>query len=425
MNQPLGPINLILLAPAGLAVLVATRVLFGRARQVPADPMQVLLTAASSILFVVAAVGAVLGLVGIWILLIPLPIVALVLFFMVLDRGRHSAHRALVWALAAAANRGIPLPEAARAFADETQGNTSHRSLLLAEALERGQPLAQAARIAWLRMSTAMRLTVRVAEPLGSLGPAMRQQMEDSQQVDLVLRDAIGRFFYLGILITVMNIVCTFMMLKIVPVYQRMFEEFGLRLPPLTRFVIEISKWFVQIGWVPILPLSLVIYPTFLLIATLYYVGYFPRNLPLVWRLFKRYDGALVMRSLALAVRRGVPMPEALRLVASNYPLSIVGNRLQMAADRVDAGMDWCASLLQTGLIGKADAAVLSSAQRVGNLDWALEEMAASAIRRQAYRVQVLVQILFPILLLTVGGFVFVFVAGLFWPLVTLINGLT
>ena len=33
-----------------------------------------------------------------------------------------------------------------------------------------------------------------------------------------------------------------------------------------------------------------------------------PRDLPVVWRLFRRYDGALVMRGLALAVRRGLPL---------------------------------------------------------------------------------------------------------------------
>jgi type II secretory pathway component PulF len=169
----------------------------------------------------------------------------------------------------------------------------------------------------------------------------------------------------------------------------------------------------------------LIFVPGFLVAAVLYYVGWFPRNLPLVWRLFKRFDGALIMRGLALAVRKGQPLPDALRLVAESYPLSIVQTRLLAASEQVAAGGDWCQVLKNQGFIGRAEAAVLAAAQRLGNLDWALEEMANSALRRQALRIQVVLQGFFPAALLVVALVVFVFVCGLFLPLVALIQGLT
>jgi type II secretory pathway component PulF len=217
----------------------------------------------------------------------------------------------------------------------------------------------------------------------------------------------------------------SFMMIKIVPVFQKMFEEFGLKLPAMTALVINASKWFIQIGWIPVVPLIAVLFPVLLFAQVLYFVGWLPRDLPLLWRLTKRYDGALVMRGLALAIRRGMPMPEAMRMIAQSYPLLIVSMQLEGAANEVAAGAEWTDSLRRTGLITQSDAAVLTAAQRVGNLDWALEEMAASALRRQVHRVQVILQILFPVAILTVGVFVFVFVCGLFLPLITLIQGLT
>jgi type II secretory pathway component PulF len=425
LNQSLGPFALILLVIPAVALRIAIRALFGRKRLSVADPMQVLLSLASSLMFVLAGIGVITGLLGFWFLFIPLPFIGIILALMLLDRTRRSEHRGLVWALAAAANRGIPLPEAARAYADETLGDTGVRAMALAENLERGQTLTQAARRARLRLGTAMKLAVQLGESLGSLSPAMRQQLDDSQQIDGTLRDAIGRFFYLGTIIIVMNGVCTFVMLKIVPVFQRMFEEFGLKLPAMTILVIDASNWFVNFGWLPIMPFLTLLLPTFLLAALLYYAGWFPRNLPVVWRLFKRYDGALVMRGLALGIRRGMPLPPALRLVAESYPLSIIRWRLRTAAERVEAGLDWCESLRQTGLIAQADAAVLRAAQRAGNLPWALEEMADSALRRQVMHIMAWLQILFPIALVGVGIFVFVFVCGLFLPLISLIQGLT
>ena len=157
----------------------------------------------------------------------------------------------------------------------------------------------------------------------------------------------------------------------------------------------------------------------------LYYVGAFPRGFPLIWPLFRRYDGAIVMRGLALSLRRGLPMPEALKLVEESYPLPVVGRRLKWARQRVENGQDWRQALLSVSLISQADAAVLAAAERVGNLDWALEEMASSSLRRQAHRVQIGLQILFPVLLLSVGLVVFIIVCGLFMPLISLIQGLS
>ena len=326
-------------------------------------------------------------------------------------------------------------------------------------------------------------LAVRLGERLGLLGPAMKQQLHDAQQAEGALRDVIGRLCYLLTIVAVLLVVCGFLMLRIVPVFQRMFEEFGLKLPAPTQMVIQFAAHSRQLAqlWMgaSLVALGLVIvamacstvvfvallivefvddrhagqsfsglrsarriwpfaisvllvfvlwlfFPFVIVIGPLlYFTGWFPRNLPVVWRLFKRYDGALMMRGLALTVRRGVPLPAAMQLLAETYPLSIVAGRMQTAAEQVAGGQDWCQSLRQTGLIGQADAAVLSAAQRTGNLDWALEEMADSALRRQAYRVQVLIAIVFPFVLLAIGFVVAVIVISLFLPLIALIQGLS
>lgn len=476
-NVGLGPINLLLLLPPAVALVIAMRILFGRSRPRTAEPMHVLLSVASTTLFVFSTLGGLVGTMGIFFLFIPIPLMCIVLIFMVHDRTRRSEHRSLVWALSAAAGRGIPLPEAARAFGDETPSRTGVKSLRLAEGLEQGQSLWIAARNARLRMGTAVRLSVKMGEALGLLGPAMKQQIEDSQEIDSALRDAIGRLFYLAIIIIVMQAIMTFLMLKIVPVFQKMFEEFGLRLPAMTLWVIDGSKWFVEYGWLIVSPLitlyvlfntvlmlaaawqflvelwptnsagqaagaSVLMYALVALLMTclgvifwlpmavfgpaiLFYIGWFPRGFFLIWPLFRRYDGALVMRGLSLAIRRGLPMPDALRLVQDSYPLAVVRGRLRWALYGVEAGENWKQSLLKTKLITPTDVAVLAAAERVGNLDWALDEMAAASLRRQAHRVQVSLQFIFPLLLLSVGLLVFVIVCGLFMPLISLIQGLT
>jgi type II secretory pathway component PulF len=410
----------ILVIPA-IALRFAVRVLYGRQPLAATDGMYTLLSLASTMMFAMAVVGATTGA---WIVVIPLPIAVAMVALMVLNRNRQGEHRALIASLATAAQHGIPLSESARAFADEALGDTGVRAMALAEAIERGEPITTAVKSARLRMGTATKLAVRLGERLGLLGPAMKQQIDDSQNVDLAIRGAVGDFFYLGNVLLVLYTVNGFVMLKIVPVFQKMFEEFGLKLPAMTMLVIEVSRWYVQRGWYLTAPITFML-PWMFLVGFLYYIGWFPRDLPFVWRLFRRYDGALIMRGLALAVRRGVPLPEAMRMIGQEYPIRIVGRQLLLAADNTAAGMDWLAALRETKLISRTDSALLAAAARVGNLDWALEEIAESAMRRQVYWLQSILSVLFPLTLIALGSVVCFFVVGLFLPLISLIQGLS
>lgn len=483
MPDTLGPLNLILLAIPGIALWFALRILYGKRTRIASDPLRTTLSIAATLMIVIAILGTLIALTGPAI--VPLALLGIIAVLMVHDRLRRAEHRALLWSLTVAAQKGIPLGEAARAYADETLGDTGSRALRLAEAVEAGQPLSAAVRYARLRLAPAMRLAVGLGERLGMLGPAMKQQLDDSQQADAALRDVIGRFAYLGVVLIVLINILTFMMLKIVPVFDRMFQEFDLELPAATRFVISMSDvavnyWYVgpMIIAIPMLILVLVMFVLYLkdnlhtdfnerpiewflmrprrivgalflvlvlllvaplclwqlfalvpllavLAASLYFIGFMPRDLPVIWRVFRRYDGALVMRGLALAVRRGLPLPGALDAVGKSYPIRHIAALVKRASHQISGGSSWTESLRRAKLISRADAAVLAAAERAGNLSWALEEMADSVLRRQAYRVQLAMHVLFPPALLAVGLVVFVFAAGLFMPIISLIQGLT
>jgi type II secretory pathway component PulF len=413
--------SLVVLVIPAIALRVAMRFLYEHRSLGSLDSMHTLLSQMSILMFIMAAMGVVIGA---WVVVIPLLLAIVMVTLMVVTRKRQAEHFALINSLGTAVQHGIPLSECARAFADETLGDTGVRAMALAEAIEYGQPLPRAVRSAKLWMGTATRLAIRLGDRLGLLGAAMRQQIADAQSVELAIRRAVGDLYYLVNLILCFFVINTFMMLKIIPVFQKMFEEFGLKLPAMTLVVINLSKWYVMRGWFLTAPFMLLV-PWIFIIGFLAYIGWMPRDLPLVWRLFRRYDGALIMRGLALAVRRGVPMPEAMRMIAEEFPMRIVGRRLLIAAEKAAAGVDWISALRKEGLINRTDAALLASASRVGNLDWALEEIAESTMRRQVYWLQSAVSVLFPFTLLAVGMVVCFFVVGLFLPLISLIQGLS
>ena len=126
-----------------------------------------------------------------------------------------------------------------------------------------------------------------------------------------------------------------------------------------------------------------------------------------------------------MIARQQRPLSEGIAAMAVSYPKWAIRRRLRLASFNVEAGNDWADSLARHGLIQRADHAVLQAAQRAGNLPWAMQEMADSARRRFFYRLQAVIQTVFPFAIVGFGAIVMFIVVSLFLPLVSLIQKLT
>jgi type II secretory pathway component PulF len=138
----------------------------------------------------------------------------------------------------------------------------------------------------------------------------------------------------------------------------------------------------------------------------------------------RRFHGAIVLRSLAQAVQRGYPLDSTFDLLTRWYPRHHVRGRLLQAKQEVEEGGNWCDALQRCGLVAPAAAAVLRAAERVGNLPWALREMAESTMRRMYRRVTFLINLLFPLVVILIGYAVAFFVVSMMLPLISLIQNL-
>ncbi len=422
MNQSLGPFNLVLLAIPGMALLLCVRLLYGRKPSAVPDSALLLLRIGGRLMLLAALGGAIFSTMG-WVTGIGLALVIVVIWIMTLDRRMRLEHQALLASIGVAAETGIPLPEVVLAFADEMNSGGARRALWLAQALQQGVPLDQALSYAWIKCSTGTRMAVRVGLSLGALSPALRSQAAASHELEDLVRPMFTRWVYLLHMLLVGEFIVTFIMIWIVPVFDTMFSEFGLKLPVMTVLLINLSRWIVDYGWIPLFLLTMAAFVA-CLAGIFAFIGWLPRSAPILNRMFRRYDGAIVLRSLALAIRRGQTLSGSLRLMADIYPLGTVRTLLSRASTAVEGGQDWCEALRKVRLIDTTDAVVLRAAQGAGNLPWALEEMAESLLRREVYRWQAWYNILSPLMVLVMGGCVGFVVVSLFLPLIGLIQGL-
>lgn len=420
MQDSLGFFNLAGLLLLGGALLWAVRLVYDNRHRSSDDVVKRALTTAGWTAIWLGMIGVIFSLCGVFgpvICVVAVPVIA-----MVVSRYRRAEQRALLDVLAVAAEKEIPLPEAARAFADRRDDQFGHRALKFAELLEAGMPTDEALRRARIRLSTDELLAVRSGLETGTLAAALRPVVQRDDELDSLSTSIVERFFYFALLFFAMTLILSWMMIFIIPTYSMMYDDFGLELPTATKMLIGAANGLKYFGLL-LAPLNLALLGL-LAIATLNYVGWLPRDLPLVWRFTLRWDAALVMRALARAVRQQRPMGEALFQLGWQFPKMTVRSRLHRAAAHVGQGGDWCEAMQSAGLLKSTEVALFQAAQRAGNLDWALEEMADGNVRRMAYRWQSWSNVLFIAALLLFGGCAFAIAVGLFQPLVHMIEGL-
>ncbi len=330
--------------------------------------------------------------------------------------------RAFIRTMAIAAERKIPLAATARACAAERGAWPRQKMLLLAHMIESGVPLPEAfARSKGLFPDTAMPV-LQIGCQTGTLAKALGQFSAAGSGIINIWGSITAKLLWAIMLLIYSVGIITFYMIKIVPAMQKIFADFEAELPWVTQLVIGASQangLFLALGFWGLVLLSLLA-----LYSLLRYSGWIHFNLPGTGRLLRRLDMATVLESLSLVVERNQPMAPALATLALMYPKRGIRSRLHRVWMDVQSGGDWCHSLARHRLIKPKDEAVLQSAARVGNLGWAIRQLADSQRRRSIYRLQTMAQVVFPPLVILIGAFFAILVIGFFMPLVTLIQSL-
>jgi type II secretory pathway component PulF len=255
---------------------------------------------------------------------------------------------------------------------------------------------------------------------------AALKELSRSEQGELatIWRTCIDRSAYLVSVLVILAGVMTFLMIKIMPEYNAIFGEFDIELPVLTALAIEFSNLVVSYLGVPIAWIMLVSILAAVVMGICYLCDV-PALAGLGDWLFRGRRVADVLRILAIATEHRQPLPHVLGRLAVVFPSATIHRRLVPAAQMVAAGDDWREALRKVRLITSAEQSLLTTAERVGNVPWALRAIAGRREKKAVYRLAAALQVLYPAAVLMLGVLVGFFVVSLFMPIVVLIRGLS
>lgn len=370
------------------------------------------------ILFIIGyiiATGAMMGL-----LVIPAIPVVIGLLIYLHAQHRRNQQNGLLWVLATAAAREIPLAPGVEAFAQQTTGVAQDRAHALAVLLQGGKTLSEATGWVPRVVPWDAPLLIRVGEGTGQLAAGLREAAESRARQHRVFREMVGRLGYLVAVLAIGQGIVGFTIYFIIPRFEAIFLDFGIALPPVTVALLKASRVFSD-------------YAGFFGIGEFLILGYVAfalgrgglQALPILGRLFRLQHKALLLKVLALVVEANQPLDRGLEILAAHYPTRRYRKKLRVATDLVRSGASWTKALDGVGLITPRDMGVLDAATRVGNLAWALRTLAATGERRSAYRLQLGSHIGFIAAILGLGSLVVFFSIAMFSPLISLIERLS
>jgi type II secretory pathway component PulF len=230
-----------------------------------------------------------------------------------------------------------------------------------------------------------------------------------------------GTVIYSVLLIWLTLTVISFLMFYIIPKFRVIFQDFETEFPPATTLLVEASDFVADYAFL-FLPFLMVL----MIIAVVSLFAGMANVEHLAWlgRYFPRLRAPDILRSLSVVIQAGRPVSSAMTSLVTHHPHNSIRRRLAFVESDVLAGGDVWDSLAKYKLVRRAEAAILASAQRAGNLPWALRNTADNIERKIRHRFLVIVEFFSPAAMLALGCIVGLIVLAIFMPLIKLIGDL-
>lgn len=322
--------------------------------------------------------------------------------------------------LATLAHAGMPMEEALKAVAEQTDNARSQRIIIgVRSQVVEGQTLATALEKFPGSFDELFRATVAAGEQSGRLDEVLEGLADYVEDQQAMRQKIMGALLYPAFLSVVAIAIVIALLATVVPDLVKVFESIDAELPALTQILIAMSDFVRAWGW--LMGIGVVA----LVVAFLWAMRRhsFKRRfhaqvlrLPLIGRFARGVNTARFTRTLSILTRSGVTALDAMTIgaeVVSNIPMREAINR---AARKIREGEAIHRALGAERFFPPITLHMIAN----GELSGELETMLARAADHQEREVETLRQgvmgILGPAVILLMGGLVLMIVLAILLP---------
>jgi MSHA biogenesis protein MshG len=261
---------------------------------------------------------------------------------------------------------------------------------------------------------------VRVGEMTGRLDEIFMRLFKHlefeqfmSQQVKSALR-------YPGFVIAAMFVAVGVINTLVVPAFAGVFKSFNAELPLATRLLMASSEFTLTYGWL------LCAGAVAGVIGLRRWIGTpagrqawdgFKLRLPLAGRIVQKATLSRFARSFSLALKSGVPVEQALSVVAQTVDNAHITRKVEAMREAVERGETILRAAGAAGIFTPVVLQMIAVGEETGTVDELMDEIAELYTNDVQYELKTLSQQIEPILIVFLGVMVLVLALGVFLPL--------
>lgn len=316
---------------------------------------------------------------------------------------------------------GIPVLRAIEGLAEHASNPSLRAALVdIADQLERGRTMAKAMddhKHVFPRLVIAI---VHVGENTGQLEQSFAQlitylegEEETRKRIKAATRYPTFVLLTLVVAIVVLN-------MFVVPTFAAMFANFQVELPLSTRILIGSSSFFTQYWWALLIGILALIFAIKAWLKQPLARQRWDRlklRIPAVGSILERSMLARFSRSFAVMLRAGVPLTQALSLVADAVDNAYMADRIKTMRRSVEGGETLYRVSRASGLFTPLVLQMIAVGEDTGSLEDSLLDAADYYEREVDYDLKNLTAKLEPILVVFVAAIVLVLAMGIFQPM--------
>ena len=280
----------------------------------------------------------------------------------------------------------------------------------LSASLARHQELFGAFYISMVRVGE---MTGRLTEVFLRLNEHMEFERDVRERIKQATRYPMFVMIAMACAIVILNIF-------VIPIFAKVFAGFHTELPLITRGLLGLSNWMV--AWWPFL----IAVSVAAVMAVRSYVrtpkGRYQWDsrklkLPIIGDIILKATLSRFARSFALSSQSGVPLVQALTVVAQTVDNAFIGSRIEQMRDGIERGESISRCATATGVFTPVVLQMINVGEETGELDSLLFEIADMYDRDTDYAIKGLSAAIEPLLLAVIAGLVLLLALGVFLPL--------
>lgn len=323
--------------------------------------------------------------------------------------------------LAGLLQSGLPMDEALAACATQTDNATLIRTLktMRARVLE-GYSLGSAIDEFPQLFPPLYRATVSAGEQTRELPEVMRQLADHIDRQHQLRQQLTTAMIYPAILITTSLLIIAGLMSYVVPEVVKVFSQSGNQLPAITRMLISASDLLRDWGLLALIMLGLLIAGGRMLLKRSKPKRALHRlllALPLIGNLIRQTDAVRFCRTLAILLRSGIPIIEALHIVREATANLLMREVVEQARNRVREGESLHRAMNLRHRFPALTLHLIGNGETSGQLEKMLDTAAETHEREIASMTSLLLGLMEPAIILMLGVMVLVIVVAILLPI--------